>query len=101
MSIYSIPQIKAEAVAATVKHSTAESACRFPPDSPEGIVFTRTFNKERQRQEDAITEAEKPHTDAISTGAAIDIRHSLDQFTPAHTPAPAPYATITVSGWAK
>jgi hypothetical protein len=100
-SIYPIAKIEAEAIAATVKHSTAESACRFPLESPEGMVFIRTFDKERQRQEDAITAAEKPHTDAISADAAIDIRHSLDQFTPAHTPTPAAYATITVLGWAK
>jgi len=97
MSIYSIPQIIAEAIAATVKHSTAESACRFPLESPEGMVFIRTFNKERRRQEDAITAAEKPRTDEISTTAAADIKQNLNQF----TPTPAPYATVCVSGWAK
>jgi hypothetical protein len=80
MSIYSIPQIKAEAIAAIVNNFTAESACRYPLDSPAGIVFVRTFNKERQRQEQAITAFEKPHTDAISTTAALGIKHSLDQF---------------------
>jgi hypothetical protein len=54
------PQIKAEAIAATVKHSTASSACRYPLDSPAGIVFVRTFNKERQRKEDAIKADQNP-----------------------------------------
>ena len=77
MSIYAIPQVKANAIAATVKHNTAESANPYPADSPAGIVFIRTFNKERQRQEDAITAAEKPSTDAISTAAAQDIAAHL------------------------
>ncbi len=76
-TIYQIPQIKATAIAATVKHSTAESANPYPADSPAGIVFTRTFNKERQRQEDVITANEKTHTDAISTAAAQDIAAHL------------------------
>ncbi len=79
-TIYAIPQVKANAIAATVKHSTAESANPYPADSPAGIVFVRTFNKERQRQEDAITAAEKPHTDAISTVAAQGIKSNLNQF---------------------
>ena len=80
MSIYSIPQVKKNAIAATVKHSTAESANPYPPGSPAGIVFVRTFNKERQRQEDAITAAEKPLTDAISTESAQRIKSNLNQF---------------------
>lgn len=80
MSIYSIPQVKANAIAATVKHSTAESANPYPADSPAGIVFVRTFNKERRRQEDAITAAEKPLTDEISTTAAQGIKSNLNQF---------------------
>ena len=79
-TIYSIPQVKANAIAATVKHSTAESANPYPADSPAGIVFVRTFNKERQRQEDAITAAEKPHTDEISTESAQRIKSTLNQF---------------------
>lgn len=75
--IYHISQIKANAIAATVKHSTAESANPYPADSPAGIVFTSTFNEERQRQEDEITAREKPHTDAISTAAAQDIAAHL------------------------
>ena len=54
-TIYSIPKVKANAIAATVKHSTAESANPYPADSPAGIIFVRTFNKERRRQKDAIT----------------------------------------------
>lgn len=76
-TIYQIPQVKANAIAATVKHSTAESANPYPADSPAGIVFVRTFNTERQRQEDAITAREKPHTDAISTAAAQEIAAHL------------------------
>lgn len=74
MSIYSTDIIKVSAIAATVKHSTAESANPYPGDSPAGILFVSTFNKERQRQEDAITAAEKPHTDAISTAAAQGLK---------------------------
>lgn len=85
-TIYHTHQVKANAIAATVKHSTAESANPYPADSPAGVVFTNTFNTERQRQEDAITAREKPHTDAISTVAAQDIQQS--------------FATITVSGCA-
>lgn len=93
MSIYSIPQVKANAIAATVKHSTAESANPYPPDSPAGIIFVRTFNKERQRQEDAITAAEKPLTDAISTTAAQGIKAHLPKIEAV------PFARVTVSGW--
>lgn len=79
-TIYAIPQVIANAKAATVKHSTAESANPYPPESPASIIFVRTFNKERRRQEDAITAAEKPNTDAISTAAAQGIKSNLNQF---------------------
>ena len=71
--ITAINTIKANAIASTVKHSTAESACPYPLDSEQGKLFVTTFNRERQRQEDAITAANKPH----------------------------PFAAATVSGWAK
>jgi hypothetical protein len=85
--ITAINTIKANAIASTVKHSTAESACPYPLDSEQGKLFVTTFNQERQRQEDAITAA-----------AATDIRHGLSQLTGSIS---APLTTIAVSGWAK
>lgn len=78
MQIHSIAKIEAEAIEATKQFSTVADACPYPFDTTAGTVFKRAFHKERARQEDAIQAA--AIDDAISTGAALDITHSLDQF---------------------
>lgn len=69
MSIYSIAKIEAEAVAAAKKTSNVNNVCPYLFDSAAGYIYRNAF------------EAACKHVDdAIATGAALDITHSLDQF---------------------
>jgi hypothetical protein len=68
MKILSIAKIEAEAVKASKTHSNVNDCCPYPFDTPAGRVYRLAF-------EAALKEAEDP----INVGAAIDIKHSLDQ----------------------
>jgi hypothetical protein len=68
MSIYSIAKLKAEALAAAQTHSNVNDCCPYPFDTDAGRIYRLAF-------EAAIKQAEDP----INVGAAVDIKHSLDQ----------------------
>lgn len=69
MSIYSIAKIEAEAIAGAKKSSNVNDVCPYPFDTTAGYIYRTTFEAAR-----------KPVDDAIATGAAIDIKNSLDTF---------------------
>jgi hypothetical protein len=68
MQILSIAKIETEAVKASKTHSNVNTCCPYPFDTPAGRIYRLAF-------EAAIKQAEDP----INVGAAIDIKHSLDQ----------------------
>ena len=90
MTIYSIEKITNEAVAAAKTSSNVNDCCPYPFSSAAGYVYRNAF------------EAACKHVDdAIATGAALDITHSLAQFDPLPKPEPEHQALVTVSGWAR
>jgi hypothetical protein len=92
--ITSIDTIKKQAATAAISWAKHWQANPYPQGSVQHDLFKKHFELERMFL-DQETAQEKPITDAISTGAGIDIQHSLNQFTPA------PHATTTASGQAK
>lgn len=92
MHIISIAEIEREARSASKKYSNVNDCCPYPFDTDAGRTYRNTF------------EAACKHVDdAIATGAALNITHSLDQFEPVPNPVPQPeyQALVTVSGWAR
>lgn len=67
--ILPIAQIKQQARVAALAHSNIADCCPYPSDSDAGNIFRAEFEKERCWMDRDI-----------NVGAAIDIKHSLDQF---------------------
>lgn len=79
--IIAINAIKQAAAAAALNFATAAECNPYPQGTDAAAAFKKYFEQERMFLEHA-TQAETAITNAISTGAAIDIMHSINQFEP-------------------